>query len=385
MITADGTGDYPTIQAAINASVDGDTIILANGRFQGSGNRDLVFPSRSLLIRSEVESATFCTIDCASADSSPHRGFTFSQESRVVVESITIENGAAEGGGSGALCAPGSKPVLKNVLFQLNLTTALTGDGASPSLIGCTFRSNSDGALFFHGGAPALIGCTFEDNFASYSGGAVAISGASVLMIDCAFERNSAGFSGGAIDAVNVVGGTQPGVNVTNCRFSHNSAGYNGGAVSVTGVAFSLSKCSFVSNVSGVSGGAMSCRYAAIGTVDSTLFIDNSSGQGAAAQFGASVIDMKGIIVAFNHGSEAVFCDSLDVSNSVSVLCSDVFGNDGGDWTGCLSGRLGENGNISQDPLFCDPAIGDYRLRPDSPCGSASVCGLMGPFVIGCQ
>ncbi len=39
-ISPDGTGDFPTVQAAVNAAADGDIIELTDGTFTGDGNRD---------------------------------------------------------------------------------------------------------------------------------------------------------------------------------------------------------------------------------------------------------------------------------------------------------------------------------------------------------
>ena len=49
--------------------------------------------------------------------------------------------------------------------------------------------------------------------------------------------------------------------------------------------------------------------------------------------------------------------------------------------------QTGSNGNISEDPLFCDALEGDYRLRLDSPCTAANSpegCGLIGALPVGC-
>jgi hypothetical protein len=56
------------------------------------------------------------------------------------------------------------------------------------------------------------------------------------------------------------------------------------------------------------------------------------------------------------------------------------------DWSGCIADQYGLNGNISLDPLFCDPTIGDYSLFNFSPCAPANnSCGqLMGAFDVGC-
>ena len=70
------------------------------------------------------------------------------------------------------------------------------------------------------------------------------------------------------------------------------------------------------------------------------------------------------------------------------VTCSNVFDN-GSDYTGPLDGLLGESGNISVDPIFCDPNGGSYTLvsispcLPDSPTGDPA-CGRIGARGQGC-
>ena len=55
------------------------------------------------------------------------------------------------------------------------------------------------------------------------------------------------------------------------------------------------------------------------------------------------------------------------------------------DWTSGCDSIVGTNGNISQDPLFCDAANGDYSIASESPCAPAqSGCGLIGAFDVGC-
>jgi hypothetical protein len=63
----------------------------------------------------------------------------------------------------------------------------------------------------------------------------------------------------------------------------------------------------------------------------------------------------------------------------VTIACSDLFGNAGGDWIGCIAGELGTNGNIAADPLFCHTDVGSLAIANDSPCAPAqSACGLIG-------
>jgi hypothetical protein len=70
------------------------------------------------------------------------------------------------------------------------------------------------------------------------------------------------------------------------------------------------------------------------------------------------------------------------------LTCCDVYGNQGGDWIGCIADQYGTAGNISADPLFCDPVAGDHGLvSPDSPClPENNECGvLIGAHGLGCD
>ena len=48
LVNPDGSGDYPTIQAAINASSNGDIIELGDGVFTGPDNRNLDYGGRAI-------------------------------------------------------------------------------------------------------------------------------------------------------------------------------------------------------------------------------------------------------------------------------------------------------------------------------------------------
>ena len=63
-VKPDGSGDAPTIQAAIDSAVTGDTVILENGVYTGVGNRNIDFRGKAITVRSELGVAELCVIDC---------------------------------------------------------------------------------------------------------------------------------------------------------------------------------------------------------------------------------------------------------------------------------------------------------------------------------
>lgn len=114
----------------------------------------------------------------------------------------------------------------------------------------------------------------------------------------------------------------------------------------------------------------------------SCTFDDNMSPSGGVVRAAADshpVFDR--CILAFSEDGAAATCAS---GADVTLTCCDVFGNDGGDYVGCLEGQDGANGNISADPLFCGP--GDRTIDWSSPCAppNSGGCGLIGALPPAC-
>lgn len=92
----DGTGDYLTIQAGVNAASDGDEIVVCNGTYTGSGNRDVTITDKNITLRS-ANGPENCIIDCQGG-SNPgnwHRAFNITAVpgKHVEIEGFTIING----------------------------------------------------------------------------------------------------------------------------------------------------------------------------------------------------------------------------------------------------------------------------------------------------
>ena len=70
------------------------------------------------------------------------------------------------------------------------------------------------------------------------------------------------------------------------------------------------------------------------------------------------------------------------------VSCTDIHGNEGGDWTGFIADQYPENGNLCEAPLFCNPTLHDFSIAAESPCAPFSEpnpeCDLIGAWPVGC-
>ena len=95
VVRADGSGDYPTIQVAIDSAVSGDVIGLEDGTYTGDGNRDVDFLGKAITVRSISGNPTQCIVDCQGTEQNKHKGFIFQNNEGLssVLKGITIKNG----------------------------------------------------------------------------------------------------------------------------------------------------------------------------------------------------------------------------------------------------------------------------------------------------
>lgn len=364
LMLPDGSGDFTTIQAAIDAAADGDVIELGDGVYCGPGNRDVSFNNKAVTLRSASGDPRTCIIQCDGMPDDPHRGFSFSMGEceTSVLSGITISHGLQSAGGA-VYCAGNASPLMQNCILEDNVSTATAGGGAiccygRMAISDCVFERNSarrGGALYCPmGGEVNCVRCRFEENAAASYGGAV-YAHATPIFIECSFANNESGNRGGALFA--------GAVTLARCVLCANSSAGRGAALELAGPAESrLASCTIVTNLS-EEDGIIHCGD------DATVMIANT-------------------IIAFSPCGSAVSCTQ---NGLVELECSDLYGNAGGDWVGCASGQSGEDGNISLDPLFCgatqDPED-PYLLRGDSPCAPFSEpnpeCDLIGACPVGC-
>jgi parallel beta-helix repeat protein len=202
----DGTGDYTTIQAGIDAAAAGDEVVVCDGTYTGAGNRDLDFAGKAITVRSASGDPAQCIIDCASGG----RGFHFAsgEGSDSIVEGLTITNGYAESGG-GVFCTALSSPTLTNCAINGNSADYYGGGvychySSNAQLTNCRISGNSAergaGVYCSIDSNAALANCEISGNTASqYGGGVYCYSSANATLTDCTFSGNSATYAGGGV------------------------------------------------------------------------------------------------------------------------------------------------------------------------------------------
>ncbi len=386
-VKADGTGDAPTIQAAIDAAADGDTVLLAAGTYTGDGNRNLSFLGKAILVTSESgPDATI--IDCESSPGNNHSGFDFSlgEDTTSVLDGVTV-TGASKGG---IRCVYGSSPVIRDCTITGNSAMdSWRGGGiyledSSPRILNCTITYNSaepnGGGIHCNGASPQIVQCVIAHNTAQKYGGGIGLSNSSeATIIGCTISQNTAtAESGGGLYT------SYSSVSIEDCDISENTAKFGGGVFNAM-TSFMTIKRSIISGNETRNGGGGVYSMEGL-TMDNCTLVGNSApyyGTAIECMYGSNNHVSRSIIAFHADTVEAIFtiADTLDIS------CSDVYGNGGGNYGGNTPDQTGMNDNISEDPLFCDLEGRDYNIYDTSPCAPAhSPCGeVIGALDVRCK
>ena len=115
-------------------------------------------------------------------------------------------------------------------------------------------------------------------------------------------------------------------------------------------------------------GGALLCNSASPKIINCTFAYNSSTyeNKGAAVFcLDASEPLFQNCLFAFNSPGDAIYCQN--VNPGPQLHCCNIYGNEHGDWTGCIYDQKNINGNISFDPFFCDTLMDNFNIRSASP------------------
>jgi predicted outer membrane repeat protein len=309
---------YATIQAAIDASMAGDSILVAQGDYQES----LVISSKSL------------SIFAVPGDSVRVYGLDHSENR------LTITG------------APGDVVFVRDISFEKG-KRIIYCIGASLILHGCILKDASTtywgAGLYCEGAFQLLIeNCLIEDCWSlegenqGGGGGMYLTNLTSVLIRNSRIEDNVAtdqfrtgdrgSANGGGINAHDI-----DFLTLLNCSVSENSAYGYGGGIFCHCDHLILKNCVFAGNSAYSNGKAMYIRSSASGLLINSIVTSENT---------ASLIQVHSYSVPL----EVSFCNIADSISSV--------------WGPCSWG----SGNLDEDPMFEAGPFGEYHLSVPSPC-----------------
>ncbi|QDU85822.1 hypothetical protein Pla163_29630 [Planctomycetes bacterium Pla163] len=323
-----------SIQAAIDASANGDRILVQPGTYLET----IDFAGKAIDVVG-VGGAGLTTLDGQA--SGPVVRFANAEGTDSLLRGFTVRGGAAAIG-AGGIAVSGATPTIEDCVVRNNSGKFGGGVSGTPVMRRCVIRNNT--ASLSHGGglygAPQLVECIVADNTATGGdGGGLYLTGGSASIIDSVVVSNRIVFGDPAKGAGLAVHSSATvlvrGTVIANNQGAGNIFGAYGGAVWGTS-STTLENCTIVGNTL-VSGG-------------------NTQG---AAIYGAATV--RNCIVRDNTPGAP-----LDGSPTVT-------------WSNVEGGSTGA-GNFDAPPRFVDQSVGaDYHLRSNSSCIDAGDPTLFDP------
>jgi parallel beta-helix repeat protein len=342
--------DQSTIQAAINAAQNGDTVLVAPGTYFENIN----FSGKAIRVTSS--SGYALTIIDGIDNYQSVVTFDTGEGLNSILDGFTIQHGSGTSYGGGVSISNASPTVSRNVIKNNSCGPGGGGVGLSFSsaLIENNVISNNTltlsgaggGGIVVVGGAPQIVGNTIENNTAPIGdGGGVMLMGESSPTLQNNIIRG------------NVTAGLHPftfggGVYIesSNNALLVQNLIYNNIAGQGSGIYF---------NIGSVNTGSVLVNNTIVGT--------SSSSQGSAVY--TTGLDHLGQF--FNNlmigasGTNAVYCDPGYDPNPPTFTNNGAYSPNGSGLQGTCSGQSNTNGNISADPMFTSVPL-NFRLRAGS-------------------
>lgn len=396
--------DYATIQEAIDAADDGNTVIVRQGTYH---ERDIDFLGKAITLMSTDPKDSMVVMTTIIDSDSLSRGFHFhsGEDSASVLSGLTITEGfVMNESGGGILCENSSSPMITNCIIDGNYASRHGGgvgcENASPTISDCVIGGNEawlagGGISFKDSSAPVIRECTIRGNWARAGGGGISGSSTtSPVILGNLILENSVDVLGGgililgdsAIIDSNIIQGNSAGTSgggihcsgnstIKGNTISNNISGFGGG-IQCYGVASPTIAGNTISGNSADSGGGgINCEDESSPTIINNTLTDNVAQSGGGIYSSStSTPTVTNTILWGNDASEGPQIWVGDTS-SLTISYSDARG--GEDSVFVEEGATLDwgPGMIDLEPLLRDAENGDFHLMAtacgdtaDSPC-----------------
>ena len=248
VVAQDGSGDFTTIQSAIDAAFTGDTVLIGPGVYQVSdGSAVVSLGGKRITLRGTVDPQSGQPLTIVDGQNK-RTGFycTDLASGGSFIEDIEFTNGYS---------SAGSAAHVRNAVLTFNncvFSNSYCFDTGAGNGYGCGAGLYTYLVSDIH-----LNDCVFRGNECEVSGAGLYLHEVNGHLEGCVFENNESGMGGGAVSC-------HPGsydANFNGCTFSGNIAGFGGGGLAIeTSVSASVMNCVFVNNQAQVGGGGWTLR-----------------------------------------------------------------------------------------------------------------------------
>ncbi|MFC1857038.1 carboxypeptidase regulatory-like domain-containing protein [Thermodesulfobacteriota bacterium] len=370
--------DFSTIQAAIDAASEGDTILVGPGSY----TENIKFTGGINVVLQSSDGAENTVIDGGGQDSCIE--LENSAYSETVIEGFTIMNGSAEWFGGGVSCLYGPSPTIKNCIITEN-KSAYHGGGigaydSAPTVTDCKISGNNakygagicfsdDTGLSF-----SVTGSIISDNFSISQGGGIYLKGTSIVE-NCKVSKNYSQSSGAAIYGTGTV-------KITGCVIENNIGGSNISGIVTLESTNGLIEQSIIAE----NGGSGIYLRSSSPDIINCLIVDNGpqnlTNDWGTIHSGIKCQESSPKIInctISKSSSSGLECNS---NSSPVVINSILWGWQSGIWIqdngsqptisySNIQGGFEGTGNIDMNSQFVGQ--NDYRLAIDSPCKDGGI------------
>jgi hypothetical protein len=344
--------EQSTIQAAIGAAANGDTVLIAPGTYF----ENIDFSGKAITVTSE-QGPQVTILDGSYSASVVTFGSNEGPQS--VLSGLTLQHGrpiaSAGHSGGGVHIANASPTITGNVIA--NNDAGSSGGGISISSGSPIIRANT------------ITNNTETPGWSGGMGGGIAISGFSTgQIIGNVISNNQEPQGEGGAIALFAAGNPT----IQNNVITNNSAYSQGGGIWIVNATDALILQNLIIGNTASSGGGI---YWLVPSGSRGPFLisntlsGNSATQGSAVYAGGfqSMAELIDNIIVSAAGPSTLYCDSTYSSTPPIVKSNDVFASSGAAYSAGCARLAGTNGNLSADPRFRDPASSDYHLIAASP------------------
>ena len=338
-------GDYPTIQEGINASSNGDTILVQPGTYVENINfdgkniiigslflttQDTTYISQTIIdgnqddtvVRfesGEDSTSVICGFYITNGYGDPSGGGIMCDDSSPSLEYVTITGNSA-GSGGGIWCWDNSNPILEDVIITGNSASngggILCDDNSSPYLENVIISGNSadgyagGGIYCVSNSSPCLTNVSIIENSSDNGGGIYCTLYSNPIISNSIISNNQAEINGGGIYC-----SLDSNLNLSNSTISDNSANYSGGGICIIESSPEI-KQSIIEGNSAYDGGGINCEN------NSNPIISNNK-----ITYNAAVVSGGGIYcynesVSNITNNEFCYNDAL-VGGGISIFAAD--------------------------------------------------------------